>query len=42
LAVSPPQLDAVGAVDVLAVLGVQQRRPVEVAGVSLGGSSPRR
>src|ERR687890_1926155 len=31
LAVSPPQLDAVGAVDVLAVLGVQQRRPVEVA-----------
>jgi hypothetical protein len=33
LAVSPPQLDAVGAVDVLAVLGVQQRRPVEVAGV---------
>jgi len=33
LAVSPPQLDAVSAVDVLLVLGVQQRRPVEVAGV---------
>src|SRR5215212_1502960 len=33
LAVSPPQLEAVSAVDVLLVLGVQQRRPVEVAGV---------